>query len=105
MRTEHGLTQQELSETLGSGRVTVARYETGERTPDAEFLLALKQKLGVCPMWILTGEGHQPEPAERMSPREFALLDNYRHSDEKGRAVVEAAALAAAKPKKGKKAG
>lgn len=42
---------------MGVAQNTLGRYERGERTPDAEFLLVLRTKLGVSAEWLLTGEG------------------------------------------------
>lgn len=49
--------QTEFSSLLGVAQNTLGRYERGERTPDADFLLALRQKLGVSAEWLLAGEG------------------------------------------------
>lgn len=36
---------------------TIARYETGQRVPDATYLLAVCKAFKVNPTWLLTGEG------------------------------------------------
>lgn len=42
---------------FGASRNTVMRYESGERTPDAEFIAALCKHYSVNPSWLLLGEG------------------------------------------------
>lgn len=91
------LTQQEFANLLGVGRVSIARYETGERTPDAEFLFKAQQVLGADIVYLLTGIRSMPV-TEQLSPREAALLDNYRNvEDESDKKLIERTALLAAK--------
>lgn len=90
------LTQQEFANLLGVGRVSIARYETGERTPDAEFLFKAQQILGADIVYLLTGI-RSMSVTEQLSPREAALLDNYRHvEDENDKKLIERAAFLAA---------
>lgn len=55
LREAHHLTQDDLAALMGlsrSGRVTIAYWETGQRTPNAEQL----RKLGAClGYWPITG--------------------------------------------------
>jgi phage repressor protein C with HTH and peptisase S24 domain len=55
--------QAKFAATFGVAQNTIGRYERGENTPDAHFLLALRQKLGVSAEWLLTGEGPVYDPA------------------------------------------
>lgn len=41
MRTKHGLSQKQVAEKVGVSPSIVSGYETGERTPSTEVLLAL----------------------------------------------------------------
>lgn len=41
MRTRHGLSQKQVAEKIGVSPSIVSGYETGERTPSTEVLLAL----------------------------------------------------------------
>lgn len=51
------LSREEFAERLGSSAVSVRRYETGERLPDAAFLAALVIEFpDVDPRWLLLGE-------------------------------------------------
>lgn len=49
------LTQAGLSKLLGVGRLLVLRYETGDRCPDTEYLLKLKD-IGFDIYFVLSGE-------------------------------------------------
>ena len=83
--------QEDFAARLGIGRTTLIRYESGERVPDADFLSALVKEFRVDAGWILLG-GEVPN--QELSPREKALVDNYRHSAEEGKRAVEATASA-----------
>lgn len=48
-RVQAGLTQAELAEQAGTDPTTIAKYETGARTPYVERLAALAAALGVTP--------------------------------------------------------
>ena len=46
LRKAAGLTQQQLADTLGVGRTTVAMWESGENAPKTKMLHALADALG-----------------------------------------------------------
>jgi len=46
---------------LGISSSTLARYERGERSPDADLVATLQEKFGVDPCWFITGEGKGPD--------------------------------------------
>lgn len=97
-------TQQELASLLGVGRVSVARYETGERTPDAVFIARFSVAFDVHPLWLLLGREGGGQQRRSLEAAELVLLDNYRRAGESGQRAIAstAAALAAgsAAPKK-----
>lgn len=96
-----GLTMEQFAARLGENNVQRLKdVFRGKQRPPAEMLVAIVSEFRVDGTWLLTGS----DPG-KLAPREAALLDNYRHTDEQGRRVVEAAASEAAKPKKGKKVG
>lgn len=75
--------------------------ESGKTMPGGDFLLRIHQEFGVDVTWLLTGvsmssDGGPVSPV--LTPRQVALLDNYQHTDEQGKKIIEAAAFAAAKP-------
>jgi transcriptional regulator with XRE-family HTH domain len=90
-----GLTQQEFAERLGISRNTLVRYENNKRIPDAEFLCMLARNFGADPQWLLMGG----EPPMELSPRESALIANYRASPEEAKRSVETTAALFAQPK------
>lgn len=83
------LTQQVLAESIGVSDMTVKRWETG--TPIPSDKLSLLATLGFDVLYILTGQRSVPVA---LNPKEEALLDNYRNSDDKGKRAVEIAASA-----------
>lgn len=93
------MTQQEFSDLVGVGRTTLIRYESGERLPDAEFLIKLNVLYKVQPLWLLTGQGSDVV-GEKLSPREARLLDNYRHSPEDAQEALIKTSTALAQSKK-----
>ncbi|WP_448252889.1 helix-turn-helix domain-containing protein [Ottowia oryzae] len=104
------LTKQDFAARLGVDRKTVERWEAGERIPDGSKLLRLMVEFGADVNYILTGLRNQlGADADDLSPRQRALLDNYEHTDEQGKKIIEATAFAAAKspglkPVRGRKA-
>lgn len=74
--------QQDFADELGVSLSTLRRYESGERMPDAEFLLALLEKEAADPTWVLTGNtvGEAVMRAERTVKRvsDFFMSDEAR---------------------------
>lgn len=70
----------DFAEELGINRKTVTRWEGDETLPDGASLLALKEKFGADPGWVLTGQGEAPDMAS-LTPDEQVLLDGYRALD------------------------
>lgn len=87
------MTQSTFAERLGVHRKTVERWESGDRIPDGESLLALKREFDIDPGWLLTGIGSAPS----LAPREAALLDNYRHCPPEGQDAIDKTSAAFAK--------
>lgn len=85
-RTRLGLNQTDFAALGGVGKATQINYEKGERNPDAAYLAAVAAK-GVDVLYVLTAV--RGVLAQRpLSDEESALLDNYHHSDEEGRAAA-----------------
>jgi transcriptional regulator with XRE-family HTH domain len=70
------LSQAVFGELGGVQKQAQLKYEKGDRFPDAEYLAAIAIS-GVDVVYILTGSKSQ---SSATTPREVALLDNYRHS-------------------------
>lgn len=71
----------EFASALGINRKTVTRWEADESLPDGASLLALRDRFGADPGWILSGEG-EPPSASKLTPDEQVLLDGYRTLDQ-----------------------
>lgn len=50
------LSQAAFASTLNVGQSTIGRYEKGERSPDADFILLLRKHYDVNPNWLILGE-------------------------------------------------
>lgn len=92
-RERIGFSQLDAETLFGISRVTWGKYERGDTTPGADVLTALAAA-GADVLYILTGTRNAA--AQPISPRQRALLDNYEHSDESGKAIIEGAANLAA---------
>lgn len=46
LRKAHGLTQEEFAVALGMSQASVSRFETGERKPDIDDLIAIAKFFG-----------------------------------------------------------
>lgn len=101
----------------GATRQSQALYEKGEQSPSAAYIAAISTS-GADVLYILTGKrscqstesaaAYQPplsasmnQPtasvaAYALSRRQRALLDNYEHSDEAGKKIIEGTANMAA---------
>lgn len=92
-----GLSQQVLADKCNISARSQRNYESGERLPDAAYLAALTV-IGADVLYILTGQRNAPV-APTLSRRAAALLDNYEHTDESGKKIIEGTASLAAQPK------
>lgn len=57
LRTALSLTQKDAALRLGIAVRTYQNYEQDEREPGAAFIVGMKERFGVAPLWLLTGEG------------------------------------------------
>lgn len=106
-----GMTQDGFAAAGAIGKRALIHYEKAERSPDAAFLAAIAAA-GADVLYILTGqrapvgalEAAEPGASYTFArtPRERALLDNYRASPDAGRRVIEGAATLAAQSSSGK---
>jgi len=92
----------EFAGALGVNRKTVTRWEADKAFPDGASLLALREKFGVDPGWVLTGEGEAPCDST-LSSDERELLALYRSAPLTGKMAAVGAlqgAMGAAPVKK-----
>jgi len=87
-RERLGLTQAEAGERCGVSREIWGKYERGKATPGGEVLFSFAQ-IGGDIQYIFTGQ----RSVGVLPPRESALLDNYRNSDEEGKRTIESVAV------------
>lgn len=103
-RERLGLSQPRVAELLGVGKTTVINWEKGASAPDAVQLSTFAEA-GADVLYILTSQRSQVVAATAgLSRRAAALLDNYEHTDEVGKKVIEGTANMAAQSKARKKA-
>ena len=99
-RERMGHNQADFAAIGGATRKTQYNYESGERVPDAGYLAEIAAA-GADVNYILTGIPCIPvtteaENAQPLPSRAKALLDNYLNTDDTGKRIIEATALAAA---------
>ena len=93
LRTEAGLTQQELADRLGISKQAVSMYETGKRRPAFEIADALADFFGVS-IGFLSGSTDQREAYPRhdlpLTADEIDLLEAYRYASDEIRSAARA---------------
>ncbi|WP_257813722.1 helix-turn-helix domain-containing protein [Burkholderia glumae] len=81
-----GMSQAEFAALGGLGKQAQLNYESGTRSPDANYLAALS-KAGVDVLYVMTGERAQGAP---MPDDEAELLKGFRQLNDIGRTAVQA---------------
>jgi len=61
------LTQQEFSDSIKIAKISLLRYEKGDRIPDAEAIACICETYNIDCTWLITGKG-SPTEAERYVP-------------------------------------
>jgi len=91
----------------GATRQSQAKYEKGISTPSAAYLAAIAAR-GIDVLYVLTGHRAAVPKAEateiELTPREQALLDNYRHTHPNQKRFIEEAAFMASESRLAKSA-
>jgi transcriptional regulator with XRE-family HTH domain len=79
-RTQLGITQEELAETLGTNHKQIWKYERDRNKPSSDVIIALANALETTSDWILgLSEDIQPMGDEsNLAPSEQVLLRLYR---------------------------
>lgn len=85
-RERLGLSQAALAEAAGVSKRSVAAWEGGESMPGADDIAQLVAH-GIDALYVIAGS-KTPQASASLSPEESALVDNYKHSDEEGRAAA-----------------
>ena len=68
LRTQMGLSQEDLAEKLGVSRQSVSKWETGQSVPDLDKLIKLSDLFGIS-VDELVREGERPQPPEPPQPQ------------------------------------
>lgn len=68
LRTQLGLSQEELAEKLAVSRQSVSKWETGQSVPDLDKLIKLADLFGIS-VDELVREGERPQPPEPPQPQ------------------------------------
>lgn len=85
-RQSIGVSQPKLAELCGwDSQSRISQYENGKREPVLEDIRRLSKATGVSFGWLATGEN---DSDGTLSQEEQALIDNYRHSDERGQKMI-----------------
>jgi len=90
-RERLGYTQPAFAELAGAKKRTLIDWEKGVSSPTAVQLARLSEA-GVDALYVVTGTRAIPVE-DTLSPRERALLDNYRHTSPDNRKFIENAAV------------
>lgn len=68
LRTERGMSQDDLAEKLEVSRQSVSKWETGQSTPDLDKIIKLADLFGVS-VDELVRDGERPQPPEPSRPQ------------------------------------
>lgn len=96
-RERLGWSQAALADAVGASRRAVVTWEGGATVPGADALAALAPH-GYDVLYIVVGQ-RTPISKQALTPDEAALLDNYKHADEAGRAAARTVLSSLAKQK------
>jgi transcriptional regulator with XRE-family HTH domain len=101
---------EEFAGMLGVSRKTIQRWEDGISLPDGNSLLKFKEKFGVDPTWLLSGDAPALHAEQETAPYGMVLtaadeiqhIENYRAtSEEKKKTLREVGAALAQRIGKG----
>jgi transcriptional regulator with XRE-family HTH domain len=99
-RERLGFKQPEFALLGGAKPRTLQDWERGIAAPSSEFL-ALVGQHGVDLLYVLTGQRTPAASPADLTAEEHALIDNYKHADEEGRAAARRVLSSLAKQKTG----
>jgi transcriptional regulator with XRE-family HTH domain len=85
-RERLGYTQPDFAALGGAKQRTLQDWERGVAAPNSEFL-AVVNAHGLDLLYVLTG-ARALQSANALTAEEVALVDNYKHADEEGRAAA-----------------
>ena len=77
LRKARKINQQTLSKYLNYGYTAVANYESGRNQPSIDTLIQIAEFFNVTVDYLI-GNSDTPSAVERLSNKEFLLLENYK---------------------------
>jgi transcriptional regulator with XRE-family HTH domain len=86
-RSRLGINQAEFGELAGVTKKTQGIYERGDRSPDAAYLAAIAAA-GVDVLYVLTGQ-RTPQAEDALSVRERTVLHTFRELSEEDQKSVQ----------------
>lgn len=89
-RLRVGFSQVDFAESCKSSRNALVQWERGDAAPNAA-VLSLMADAGIDVLFVVTGK-RSNESEATLAPAERALLQAWRQSGDKGRALLSAAA-------------
>ncbi|GEM_PF-2290255 len=57
LRKKQDMSQADFAERMGTNKVQVSRYETGERTPTVDYIIKLVEVFKINTNWLIAGNG------------------------------------------------
>lgn len=85
LRTNAGLTQEELAKKLGLGKSAISMYESGSREPNLETLEAIADTFNVDMNTLIDSKSLQNGKTSVIDPLQEQLLRNYQQLNTVGR--------------------
>ena len=85
IRSENKLTQEEFGRTIGIGKTSVSKLESGENNPSERTIKLICSEFNVNEHWLRTGEGSLTNPLSPPEEVEFLVREllDYKSRDKK----------------------
>lgn len=90
LRASYGISQNEMAEKLGISRISLLRYELGDRLPDINFLIKLHELCSVDMNWLLLGqkETNLPNWQADYTADDLRLIDYLKNLNPKAKQAL-----------------
>ncbi len=85
IRSENKLTQEEFGRTIGIGKTSVSKLDSGENNPSERTIKLICSEFNVNERWLRTGEGSPANPLSPSEEIEFLVREllDYKSRDKK----------------------
>jgi len=91
LRTESGMTQEELAQQLGLAKSTIAHYESGRREPDTKTIVKMANIFGVTTDEMLNNVAFKQNPKIVLYGQDGKLVDISMLREEDQKYTIELA--------------